>query len=109
MHVGVGIGDRNQLVARMRESDVQLLGLAAVDRVSDHPAAPVAGSCLERCGLCGVGRAVVEDEHLEHRVVRAHRRGHAGRDHRLLVVGGDQHGHAGPPTFGLLGGFRLIE
>ena len=47
------------------EADVEPVGLAAVDRVADHPAARVAGRRLERRGLGGVGGAVVEDEHLE--------------------------------------------
>ena len=109
MHVRVGVGDRDELVARLAEADVQPVGLAAIDRVADHPAARVACACLERGGLGGVGRAVVEDEHLELRVVDGERGRDAGRDHRLLVVGGDQHGHAGPASVGLLGGIPLVQ
>ena len=109
MHVCVGVGDHDQLVTRLREAGVQLLSLAAVDGVSDHAAARVARGCLQRGGLGRVGRAVVENEHLELRVVGIDRRRDTGRDHGLLVVGGDQHGHARPPTFGFLGRFRLVE
>ncbi len=109
MHVCVGVGDHDQLVPRLREAGVQLLGLAAVDGVADHAAAGVARGCLQRGGLGRVGRAVVENEHLELRVVGTDRRRDTGRDHRLLVVGGDQHGHTRPPTFGFLGRFRLVE
>ena len=65
--------------------------------------------CLERGGLGGVGRAVVEHEHLELRVVDRERGRDAGRDHRLLVVGGDQHGNAGPASLRLLGGIPLLQ
>ena len=47
MHVCVGVGDDDQLVARVREAGVKLLGLAAIDGVADHAAAGVAGGCLD--------------------------------------------------------------
>ena len=36
VHVGVGVGDHDQLVPGAREAGVELLGLAAVDRVAQH-------------------------------------------------------------------------
>ena len=69
MHVGVGVGDDHQLVPGARESDVELLGLAAVDGVAQHAEASVAGRRLDRRRLGVVGGAVIEDQHLELRVV----------------------------------------
>ena len=109
MHVRVGVGDCDELVARLAEAGVQLLGLAAIDRVADHPAARVACACLERCGFGGVGGAVVEDDHLELRIVGGDCGRDAGRDHGFLVVGRDQHRHSRPASGGLLGSMPLLE
>ena len=49
-----------------REAGVELLGLAAVDRVAEHAAALVARRPPRAPPPRCVGRAVVEDEHLEH-------------------------------------------
>src|SRR3954451_592290 len=80
---------------------VELLGFAAVDGVAQHVEASVAARRLDRRRLGVVGGAVVEDQHLELRVVGAKRRPHAGGDHRLLVVGRDQDAHPGPAAFRL--------
>ena len=109
MHVSVGIGDCDELVARLAEAGVQPVGLAAVDRVADHPAAQVTCACLERCGLGGVGRAVVEDDHLELWIVDGDCGRDAGRDHGLLVVGGDQHRDSGPASGGCFDSMSLVE
>ena len=67
-------------------------------RITRQRGSPAAASQRRRLG--GVGRAVVEDEHLELRVVDGQRRRDADRDHGLLVVGGDQHGTPGQPPSG---------
>ena len=100
--VRVGVDDGDEPVPRLHEAGVEPVGLAAVDRVADHAAALVRAGRLERRRFGAIGRAVVEDEHLEHRVVGGERRPDAGRDDRLLVVGGDEHGHARPTALGLL-------
>ena len=74
MHVRVGVDDGDELVPRLAEAEVQPLGLAAVDRVADHPAARIPAGRLARGRLRVVGGPVVEDEHLELRVVGGQRR-----------------------------------
>ena len=53
VHVSVGVSDDHQPMPGPRESDVELLGLAAVDRVTQHAAASVSrpppGSPSPRC------------------------------------------------------------
>ena len=101
MHVRVGVGDDHEPMPGARESNVELLGLAAVDGVAQHAEASVAGRRLDRRRLGVVGGAVIEDQHLELRVVGVQRRPYAGGDHRLLVVGGNQDAHPGPAALGL--------
>jgi hypothetical protein len=109
MHVRVGVGDGDELVACLAQAGVEPVGLAAIDRVADHPAARVACARLERYGLGGVGGALVEDEDLELRIVDRDRGRDAGCDHSLLVVGGDQHRHPWPASGGFFHRTLLIE
>ena len=95
-HVGVGVGDDDELVAGTGEPGVELLGLAAVDGIAQDLAARVPAGCGSRRRRRAIGRAIVEHEHLELGVVGVERRPDAHGDHLLLVVGGDQHGHARP-------------
>ena len=99
--VRVGVGDGDELVARLPEAHVEAVCLAAVHGVADDAATLVAGCRRERGRLGAVGRAVVEDEHLEHRVIDRECGVHAGSDDVLLVEGGNQQGHARPAALGL--------
>ena len=101
VHVRVGVGDHHQLMPGALEPGVELLGLATVDGVTQHAQASIAARRLDRRRLGVVGGAVIEDEHLELRVVGPQRRPHAGRDHGFLVVRGNQDAHTGPAALRL--------
>ena len=109
MQVRVGVDHGDQFVPGLAETDVEPVGLAAVDRVADDPAPPVCTGRLLRGRLGVVGGAIVEDEHLERRVIGGQHRRDADRDDALFVVCGDQHGHARPAALGTLGAGRLIQ
>jgi uncharacterized membrane protein HdeD (DUF308 family) len=59
---------------RLSEPEVEPVGLAAVDWIADHAAAPISAGRLLCCRLGAVGRAVIENQHLEIRVVGGQRR-----------------------------------
>ena len=91
------------------KAGVELLRLAAVDRVAQHAAAPITGGGRARRRLGAVGGTVIEHEHLEHGVVRGERCRDAQVDHALLVVRRDQHGDPRPASLRLLGFVPLLE
>ena len=83
---GVGVAERDHRSARGSHGGVLGADLAAARQLEHHVGAGRAGA---RGGV--VGRAVDGDDHLElgARPLQRERVGDLGRDHRLLVVGGD--------------------
>jgi hypothetical protein len=109
MQVGICVDDRDEGVPRHTEAGVELLRLAAVDRVAQHATAPITGGGRERRRLRPVARPVVEHEHLKHGIVGSERRRDAQGDHALLVVRRDQHRDPLPACCRLLDVVPLLE
>ena len=84
----VGVGERDDLAAGPLHGGVLRADLAAARQLEHEVGAGVPGARGGR-----VGAAVARDDHLESlaRIVEAQRVGDLLRDHRLLVVGGDDH------------------
>src|SRR3954454_2752751 len=65
MQMGVGVDGGYELVPGLPKAGVEPIGLAAIERLTKHAAAGVSAGRLQRVRFGLVGRAVVEDQHLD--------------------------------------------